>query len=133
MDDDRGYPDGRVPLRELGDPRPGARRDSIRRARRMSNWTAAALLAGTGAAAVALAHQTFPAAAPTVGTAGQASGAATSAGSTGASPHATGAPRVRHSVATTTASGVTVTTTTRTVNGKTVVTQVQSAPAHRDD
>jgi hypothetical protein len=135
MDDDRGYPDGRVPLRELGDPGPGARarRDSIRRVRRMSNWTAAALVVGTGAAAVALAHQSFPAAAPATGTAGQAGGAATSAGRTGASPHATGGPQVTHSVATTTASGVTITTTTRTVNGKTVVTQVRSAPAHQDD
>ena len=135
MDDDGGYPDGRVPLRELGDPDPGvrARRDSIRKIRRMSNWTAAALIVGTGAAAVALAHQTFPAAAPTAGAAGQAGGAGTPAGRTGASPQATGGPQVTHSVATTTASGVTVTTTTRTVNGKTVITQVRHAPAHRDD
>jgi hypothetical protein len=40
---------------------------------------------------------------------------------------------VAHSVATTTASGVTVTTTTRIVNGKTVVTQVRHVPAHADD
>jgi hypothetical protein len=135
MDDDDGYPDGRVPLRELGDPGPRvrARRDSIRKVRRMSNWTAAALIVGTGAAAEALAHQTFPAAAPAAGAAGQAGGAATSGGRTGASPQATGGPQVTHSVATTTASGVTVTTTTRTINGKTVVTQVRSAPAHRDD
>ena len=33
------------------------RRSSLRHARRMSNWTAAALIAGTGTAAVALAHQ----------------------------------------------------------------------------
>jgi hypothetical protein len=132
MDDDRGYPDGRVPLRELGDPGPGARRDSIRRVRRMSNWTAAALMVGTGAAAVALAHQTFTASAPVAGTAGQAGGAA-SAGTTGASSQAAGGPQVTHSVATTTASGVTVTTTTRTVNGKTVVTQVRHVPAHTDD
>jgi hypothetical protein len=131
MDDDRGCPDGRVPLRELGDPDPGARRDSIRRAKRMSNWTAAALMVGTGAAAVALAHQTFTTSAP--GTAGQAGGAATSAGTTGASSQAAGGPQVTHSVATTTASGVTVTTTTRTVNGKTVVTQVRRVPAHTDD
>ena len=138
MDDDGGYPDGRVPLRELGDPGPRgrARHDSIRKARRMSNWTAAALIVGTGAAAAALAHQTFPAAAPAAGAAGQAGpggAAGTPVGRTGASPHATGGPQVTHSVATTTASGVTITTTTRTVNGKTVVTQVRSAPAHRDD
>jgi hypothetical protein len=45
--------------------RPSARRYGLRRARRVSNWTAAALIAGTGAAAVALAHQALPAAAPT--------------------------------------------------------------------
>jgi hypothetical protein len=134
-DDDRGYPDGRVPLRELGDPGSAvrARRDSIGRVRRMSNWTAAALMVGTGAAAVALAHQTLTTSAPVAGTAGQAGGAATSAGTTGASSQATGGPQVTHSVATTTASGVTITTTTRTVHGKTVVTRVRSAPARRDD
>ena len=136
MDDDGGYPDGRVPLRELGDPAPGARRDSIRRVRRMSNWTAAALMVGTGAAAVALGHQTVPAAAPAAGAAGQAGQAGAAgipAGRTGASSQAASGPQVAHSVATTTASGVTITTTTRTVNGKTVVTQVRNAPAHRDD
>ena len=62
MDADRGHPDGRVPLRELGDSDPGvrARRDSIRKVRRMSNWTAAALIVGTAAAAAALAHQSLP-------------------------------------------------------------------------
>jgi hypothetical protein len=135
MDDDRGYPDGRVPLRELGDPGLGvrARRDSIRRVRRMSNWTAAALVVGTGAAAVALAHQSFPAATPVAGAAGQAGAAGIPAGRTGASPQGTSGPQVTHSVATTTASGVTVTTTTRTVNGRTVVTQVRHGQAHRDD
>ena len=67
MDADRDYREGRVPLREFGDPNPagraGARRDSIRHVRRMSNWTAAMLIVGTGAAAAALAHQAFPAAA----------------------------------------------------------------------
>jgi hypothetical protein len=133
MDDDRGYPDGRVPLRELGDPDPRARRDSIRRVRRISNWTAAALMVGTGAAAVALAHQTFTASVPVAGTAGQAGAAAASAATTGASSQAAGGPQVTHSVATTTASGVTVTTTTRTVNGKTMITQVRHVPAHTDD
>ena len=37
-----------------------------------------------------------------------------------------------HSVATTSASGVTTTTSTQTVNGKTVVAQVRNAPAHGD-
>jgi hypothetical protein len=103
-----------------------ARRDSIRKARRMSNWTAAALIAGTGTAAVALAHQSHPAAAPVAGAAGQAGGAA-------ASQPGTSGPQVTHSVATTTASGVTVTTTTRTVNGKPVVTQTRHVPAQVDN
>jgi len=137
MHADRGHPEGRVPLRELGDPnpagRPRARRDSIRNARRVSNWTAAALVVGTGATAVALAHQSFHAAAPVAGTAGQAAGAGTSAGTAGTNPQTASGPSVSHSVATTTASGVTVTTTTHTVNGKTVVTQVRQVPAHADD
>jgi len=137
MDEDRGYPDGRVPLGELGGvgPRSRARRDSIRKVRRVSNVTAAALMIGAGAAAVALAHQSFPAAAPApvAGAAGQVGGAGTSAGQAGAGAQAAGGPRVSHSVATTTASGVTVTTTTTTVNGKTAVTQVRHGPGHRDN
>jgi len=143
MDSEGGYPDGRVPLRRIEDPGPDgplrARRDSMRRVRRTSNWTAAALMVGTGAAAVALAHQAFPKVVPAVGTAGQAAGTGTSTSGTGASAQGTtgsqvtSGPQVTHSVATTTASGVTVITTTRTVNGKTVVTQVRNAPAHTDD
>ena len=128
MSADRGDPGGRVPLagaeNSYSAERPVARRDGIRHARRASNWTAAALIVGTGAAAVALAHQALPAAAPAVGSA--VSGAAAPAGA--ATPGATG-PQVSHSVATTSASGVT--TTTRTVNGKTVVTR--TAPARGDD
>jgi hypothetical protein len=104
------------------------RRDSLRHVRRMSNWTAAILIAGTGTAAVGLAHQaaqTTAAAAPAAGT------AAGTTGTTGTS--VTAGPRVTHPVATTTASGVTVTTTTRTVNGKTVVTRVRHAPAGGDN
>jgi hypothetical protein len=100
------------------------RRDGIRHARRMSNWTAAALIAGTGTAAVALAHQAHPATAA-------ATPAGTAAGTTGTS--AAAGPQVTHSVATTTASGVTVTTTTRTVNGKALVTRVRHAPAGTDN
>ena len=112
------------------DPSSGgaARRDSLRHVRRMSNWTAAVLIAGTGTAAVALAHQ---AAQTMASPATAASAAGTAAGTTG-TPAAAG-PRVTHSVATTTASGVTVTTTTRTVNGKTVVTRVRHAPAGGDN
>ena len=101
------------------------RRESIRQARRLSNWTAAALIAGTGTAAVALAHQAHQ---PTPSSVAAPS---TATGTTGISA-ATG-PRVTHSVATTTASGVTVTTTTRTVNGQTVITRVRNVPAGRDD
>ena len=123
--------DGRVPLPGSGDPdsaeRAGVRRDGIRRARRVSNWTAAALIVGTGAAAVALAHQAVPPAAPAAGT--TVAGAVAPAA--GAATPGTAGPRVSHSVATTSASGVT--TTTRTVNGKTVVSRVRHAPAVRDD
>jgi len=97
-----------------------SRRDGIHRARRVSNWTAAFLLAVTGGSAAALARQaSHPVAAATSGTvtAGQAAGG----------------PHVPHSVATTTASGVTVTTTTQTVNGKTIVTQVRSGHPRWDD
>jgi hypothetical protein len=129
MDADRDDPGERVPLagaeNSYSAERPVARRDGIRHARRVSNWTAAALIAGTGAAAVALAHQAVPAAAPATGTA--VPGAAAPAA--GAASPGTAGPQVSHSVATTSASGVT--TTTRTVNGKTVVTR--TAPAGGDD
>ena len=92
----------------------------------MSNWTAAALIAGTGAATVALAHQAFPAATTAAATASPA-GAGTKAASTA------GGPSVSHTVATTSASGVTTMTTTRTVHGKTVVTHVRHAPAYHDN
>jgi hypothetical protein len=102
------------------DPREGIRHDGIRLARRVSNWTAALLLAVTGVSAAALARQASP---PLVsGSPNASSGAAAVSG-----------PSVKHSVATTTASGVTVTTTTQTVNGKTVITRVSSAPHYRDD
>jgi hypothetical protein len=42
----------------------GARRDGIGHARRMSNWSAATLIVGTGAAMVALARGAVPAAVP---------------------------------------------------------------------
>lgn len=93
----------------------------------MSNWSAAALVVGTGAAGVALAHHPFAA---TAVRPGPVSGAGTVAGAAGASVPAAGGPRVTHSVATTTASGVTVTTTTSTVNGKTVVTKVRHVAAN---
>jgi hypothetical protein len=137
MDTHRGYRDERVPLRRFGEPDPGGRsgagRDGIRHVRRMSNWTAAVLIVGTGAAAAALAHQASPASVAAAGTAPQASGAGTAASGTGTTARGAGGPQVTHSVATTTASGVTVTTTTRTVNGRTIITQARRPPAHADD
>jgi hypothetical protein len=103
--------------------------DGFRSVRRISNWTAATLIVGTGAAAVALAHQashTAAAPAPVAAVPGTAVPAGAS------TPRGVG-PRVTHSVATTTASGVTVTTTTSTVNGKTAVTRVRHVPATVDD
>lgn len=129
MDADDGYRDGRVRLPESGGPAPAGRtrgsRDGIRHARRVSNCTAAALIAGTAVAAVGLAHQALPTQVPAARTAVQAAGP--SACAQGAN-----APQVTHSVATTSASGVT-TTTTRAVNCKTVVTQVRNVAAGEDN
>ena len=114
---------GRVPLPGSGDPAADggpapARGDGIRRVRRMSNWTLAALITGTGAATVALAHNAFPGVATSAGTASTAGAATTANGATG--------PQVTHSVATASGSGV-VTTTTRTAGGKVIVTHVRHA------
>lgn len=105
-----------------------SRRDGIRHARRVSNWTAAFLLALTGGAAAALARG----ASHTAVTYSPATGGAVAAGSA-TSGTSVGGPRVSHSVATTTASGVTVTTTTQTINGKTIVTRVRSGHPRGDD
>jgi hypothetical protein len=94
----------------------------------MSNWTAAALLAGTGAATVALAHHAFPVSAPAASAASTTTGVGGTAVTNGA-----GGPQVSHSVATTSGSGVVVTTQTKTVNGKVVVTQVRHAVAYHDN
>jgi len=104
------------------------RRAGIRRVRRMSNWTAAALMVGTGTATVALAHHAVSAGAPPAAVSSSSSGVASAAGTQGAN-----GPQVSHSVATTSASGVTTTTTTHVVNGKTVVSQVRNAPAYHDN
>jgi len=106
-----------------------ARRAGIRRVRRMSNWTAAALIVGTGATTVALAHHAIAVEAP----AAAASSVSSSGGVTTAGTHGATGPQVSHSVATTSASGVTTTTTTKVVNGKTVVSQVHHAPAYHDN
>jgi hypothetical protein len=144
MDADGNPPEGDVPPPRLAGsapaagwirlPVPGesaadgrrARRDGVRHIRRVSNWTAAALVVGTGAAAVALAHHAFPVSAP-------AASAAPVAGIGGtAVANGAGGPQVSHAVATTSGSGVVVTTQTKTVNGKVVVTQVRRPAPYRD-
>jgi hypothetical protein len=140
MDSDRAYRSGRVPLPGPGDswradpPRPAvpARGPGLKQVRRMSNWTAAALIVGAGAATVALAHQALPGATSAAGggtTTGTGAGATTG---TGAAAGATG-PKAGHPVATTSGSGVTTTTTTRVVNGKTVVNHIRPLPAYHDN
>jgi hypothetical protein len=132
MDSDREDRAGQVPLPGFGEPKAGyqpvpPRRDSVRHARRMSNWTLAALIAGTGAATVALAHHAFPSVAATAGT------ATTAATGGQAAVSGTSGPQVSHSVATTSGSGATVTTTTQTVNGKTVIVRTVHPAAYHDN
>ncbi len=117
---------GWVPLPGFSDPAPArgpapSRSDGIRRVRRTSNWTLAVLIAGTGAATVALAHNAFPGAAASAGTA-----PAAAAGAAAAANGAAG-PQVRHPVATASGSGVVTTTTTKTAGGKVIVTHVRHA------
>ena len=124
---------GQAPLPGPGETAPNARpaltrSDGIRRVRRMSNWTAAALIVGTGATTLALAHHAFPISAPTASSAPSATGFGITAVTSG-----TSGPQVSHTVATTSASGVTVTTTSHVVNGKTVVSQVRHVPAYHDN
>jgi hypothetical protein len=133
MDTDREYRAGQVPLPGFGgsapaerpapDERPAPARDGgIRRVRRMSNWTAAALIVGTGAATVALAHHAVPAAVPVAA----ASSATTGAGAGATAGQPASGPQVTHSVATASGSGVTVTTTHK-ANGQTIVTRTRHA------
>ena len=102
----------------------GARRDGIGHARRMSNWSAAALIVGTGAAVVALARGTVPAAVPASvpvaaapATPGRRGRDTHSRAAKAGKPHSRAAkagtaashraPTASHSVATTSGSGVT--------------------------
>ena len=120
MNSDRDPRDGPTPSQ--------TRTDGVRRVRRLSNWTAAALLVGTAGATVALAQHAVPVAGSTpAGTTG------TPGAGTTVTTNGQGGPHVAHTVATTSASGVTTTTTTRVVNGRTVVTHARSAPAFHDD
>lgn len=118
-------PDGPAPAGQAE----SARKVGIRHVRRMSNWTAAALVVGTGATTLALAHHAFPIAAPA---AGAASATTTGAGTTAVAQGGNG-PQVSHTVATTSASGVTTTTTTKVVNGKTVISHTRHVPAYHDN
>ena len=128
MTNDR-YPlpeqDARLP--EPGPDRPEdrskGRRDGLARVRHMSNWTAAALLVGTGAATVALASHSLPATAST---------ATSSYATHGTSASGVQAPHVGGPVATSGGSGATMTTTTHVVNGKTIVTQVRHPAVFHD-
>lgn len=125
--------DGWVPLPDLGRSTPEgrarqARDQGLRRVRRISNWTAAALVVGTGAAAITLAHNAVPITPPAFP--GSATSGTTQTGTT-AVTHGASGPQVGHSVATTSASGVTTTTTTL-PNGKTVVAHSGHATYHDD-
>jgi len=97
-DDDTGYQRDAGPWRGAASPRAGG----VRRLRRASNWTAAALIAGVAAATGYFVHPAPPAA-PTVTT---VTGTAPGTGST-AGP---GKPTLSSPVATSTGSGVVVTT-----------------------
>jgi hypothetical protein len=97
-DDDTRYQRDAGPWRGAASPHAGG----VRRLRRTSNWTAAALIAGVAAATGYFAHHAPPAA-PTVTT---VTGTAPGTGST-AGP---GKPTLSSPVATSTGSGVVVTT-----------------------
>jgi len=126
--------DGLVPVPALGrggreDRARQTRDEGLRRVRRMSNWTAAALVVGTGATAIALAHNAVPVTPPAFP--GTAVSGTTTGGTSGTTAVTNGAhgPQVGHAVATTSASGVTTTTTTL-PSGKTVVTHSGHATYH---
>jgi hypothetical protein len=130
---------GRVRLPQWEDPaaaqrtaRAAGRENGIRQLRRMSAWSAAALVVGTGAATAAFAHGFTPAVQVAGSTAAAGTGGA-ALGAGGGTASASRGPAVTHSVATTSGSGVTTVTTTRTVGGRTVVTRARSAPAYRDN
>ena len=105
MDKDYDERSGWVPLPEYDDPPYGrgaatARAGGIRRMRRASNWTAAALIAGVAAATGYFAHHPPPAT-PATGT------VTTVPGGTTAGPHK---PSLKVPVATSSGSGVTAST-----------------------
>jgi hypothetical protein len=97
-DDDTGYQRDAGPGRAAANPRAGG----IRRLRRASNWTAAALIAGVAAATGYFAHHPQPAAPAVTSVTGTGPGAGTAAGP--------GQPSLSSPVATSSGSGVVVTT-----------------------
>src|SRR5215472_17543411 len=96
-----GYDDDTGCQRDAGPPRGAPRTSGIRRLRRASNWTAAALIAGVAATTGYFAHHAQPAT-PAIST---VSGTAPGAGTAGP-----GKPTLSHPVTTSTGSGVVVTT-----------------------
>ena len=138
MNSEREYR-GRVPLPPWQDPAAAqrtalaaGRENGIRQLRRMSAWSAAALVVGTGAATAAFAHGFTPATPVASSTAAAGTGGAALGAGRGTA-YGSGGPAVTHSVATTSGSGVTTVTTTRNAGGRTVVTQVRRAPAYQDN
>jgi hypothetical protein len=97
-DDDTGYQRDPGPWRGAAGPRAGG----VRRLRRASNWTAAALIAGVAAATGYFAHHPQPAAPAVTAVTGTAPGSGSTAGP--------GKPHLSAPVATSTGSGVVVTT-----------------------
>ena len=132
MDSDREDRTGQVPLPGFGEPEAGVPAGAAPPGRRPPRAAdveldLAALIAGTGAATVALAHHAFPQVAATAG-------ASTTAATGGqAAVSGTSGPQVSHPVATTSGSGATVTTSTQTVNGKTVIVRTVHPAAYHDN
>ena len=97
-DDDTSYQRDAGPWRGAASPRAGG----VRRLRRASNWTAAALIAGVAAATGYFAHHPQPATPAVTSVTGTAPGSGTTAGP--------GKPCLSAPVTTSTGSGVVVTT-----------------------
>lgn len=146
MDSDREYRGGgRVPLPGWQEPTAqqtasaaaAAKEKGLRQLRRMSAWSVAALVVGTGAATAAFTHGFTPAAPVACFTGTGSTAAAGTGGGTvgpgGTTAPGTSGPTVNHSVATTSGSGVTVTNTTHTIGGRTIVTHVRRAATYQDN
>ena len=102
-----GYDEDPPYSRSAGYSRGGTRDAGVRRVRRVSNWTAAALIAGVAAATGYFAHHTAPAAPATTAVTGVTGGTAGVPGSTTAGVQK---PSLSAPVVTSSGSGVTVRT-----------------------